>query len=106
MKKKYAPAQDMRTANINTTRGMVSFGSSTLWMIRGIDQMMRRIKKGKSERGATRAPEIEEKSGKVVIGRQINAIAQRISQTRSKLVPNLLDGLLITEPSQNTYSCA
>jgi hypothetical protein len=89
----------MRTANVNTTKGMVSFGSSPLRMISGSDQITRRIKKGKIEKGATSAPESDEKSGKVVIGRQINAIAQRISQPHSQLFPNLLEVLLITQSS-------
>lgn len=57
------------------------------------------------ERGATSAPDTDEKSGNVVIGRQINAIAQRISQRRSKLVPNLFDILLVTQISWLAIPC-
>ena len=86
-------------ANVNTTKGMVSFGRSPFLMISGSDHIAISIKKGNMERGTTSAPVTVEKSGKLVIGRQINAIAQRISHTRSKFVPNLLDVLLITKPS-------
>jgi hypothetical protein len=49
------------------------------------------MKKGKIERGATNAPDMDENSGKEVKGRQIKANAQRTSQTLSKLFPNLVD---------------
>jgi hypothetical protein len=71
-------------------------------MIRGSDQMIRRIKKGKMEKGATSAPERDEKSGKDVKGRQINAIAQRISQICSRLCSSLLD-VSITKLSCTTF---
>jgi hypothetical protein len=99
IKKKYAAAQEIIAAKVNTTKGMDSFGSSPLRMISGRDQIMRRIKKGNMENGATKAPERELKTGNEVNGRHIKAIAQRSSQTRSKLNPNLFDALTVTGPS-------
>ncbi len=75
----------------NATRGIVSLGISPLRKINGNAQIMSRMKKGKIERGATNAPDMDENSGKEVKGRQIKAIAQRTSQTLSKLFPNLVD---------------
>lgn len=40
---------------------------------------------GRMESGATNPPEIDDSKGNEVKGRQIKAIAQKISQIRSKL---------------------
>jgi hypothetical protein len=72
-------------------------------MSRGSDQMIRSIKKGKMEKGATSAPERDKKSGKDVKGRHINAIAHIISQIRSRLFPNLLV-VSVTKPSCKAFS--
>jgi len=53
--------------------------------------MMRRITEGKMDRGATNPPDRDDNNGKEVNGRQISAIAQRISQIPSHLIPNLPD---------------
>jgi hypothetical protein len=83
---------------INKKSGTDSFGSLPLWMIRGITQSTRRIKKGRMERGATRAPVREENNGKVVMGRQIRAIAQSTSQIISTYAP-IFPGVFISKES-------
>ena len=69
----------MMTTKENATKGMVSLGISPLWNINGSAQIISRMKKGKMERGATNAPDMDENSGKEVKGRQIKASAQRTS---------------------------
>jgi hypothetical protein len=72
-------------------------------MIIGIDQITSKMKNGNREKGATMAPDREEKSGNEVNGRQIRAIAQRTSLTRSILVENLLVVTGIRYPSYNAF---
>jgi hypothetical protein len=89
MKKKKAAAQDMMAAKVNIARGRLSLGSSPLRRISGIDPINKMIKMGSIEKGATTAPVSEEKSGKEVNGRQIRAMAQRISASLSRFLLNL-----------------
>jgi len=81
----------MIAIKVNTTKGIVSLGSSPLRMTSGSTQIKRRIKNGNIERGATSPPYRDDNSGKEVNGRQMSAIAQTISHIFSKLFPNELD---------------
>jgi len=88
----------MITANENNIKGIVSFGSSPPRSINGNVQMSRTMKKGKIDRGATIAPDSEARRGKEVSGRQINPMAQRISEIRSILELNLPDASIRRPP--------
>jgi hypothetical protein len=85
---------------IKKPRGIVSFGRLPFRKIKGITQSNSRRKKGRMDRGATKAPVREENNGKVVMGRQISATAQRTSQINSRETLNLPGAFISSTPNK------
>ena len=92
---KKAAAQERMAINAKAARGIVSFGSAPRRNSRGIVHTKNKTMKGNMENGVTKAPDKDDNSGKEVIGRPINPMAQKISQTFSKVFPTLLDATIM-----------
>ncbi|PWB53776.1 MAG: hypothetical protein C3F13_07675 [Anaerolineales bacterium] len=86
IKKKNARALAIIAIEKKIMRGTVSLGSSPFRRMRGIVQMISKMKMGRMASGDTSAPVSEERNGKEVSGRLISASAHKTSQTNSHFV--------------------